>query len=133
MLEDRRRARRIQFPQPVHASLSEVPVTLVDLSTSGALIQHDINLPVTRAKDLTLQFEYEGEQYALRCQVSRSRVDQLRTTPEHVAYASGLHFVDLDEKTVDGLWGLIGQLAVGCLSPDAVLATLPITFAILSQ
>jgi hypothetical protein len=131
--EDRRRARRIQFPQPIQASLSQIPVKLVDLSASGALIHHDTNLTVSQAQSMVLEFEYEGERYCLNCQVSRSRVDNLRTTVDGVVYTSGLHFVGLDDSAVDSLWGLIGQLAVGTLDPSVVLAAFPITFAILSQ
>ena len=128
--DEKRNARRIHLATPVDASLSHIPVSLVDLSTSGARIQHGNPLAFTAGKRYSLEFICEGESFILRCQVVRSRMEQARATNRQLVYTSGVRFVDLDETSVERLWGLIGLLAIDVLEQEAFAADMPMDFEI---
>lgn len=126
--EEKRNARRIHLTEPVAASLSHFSVSLIDLSTSGARIQHDSPLAFTPGKRFNLEFRCEGESFTLLCQVVRSRMEQHRTVDRKPVYTSGVRFIDLDEPSIERLWGLIGVLAIEVLQQEAFAADLPVDF-----
>ena len=118
--EDKRNARRIQLDPPVAGSLSHFPVSVIDLSTSGARIQHDAPLTFHPGKRFVLEFACEGDRFHLTCTVARQRMEMQRSA-QRTIYTSGVRFVDLNAEDIDRLWGLIGLLAVDVLAHESVI------------
>ena len=130
--DEKRNARRIRLDPPVAGSLSHFPVSVVDLSTSGARIQHDAPMTFHPGKRFVLEFACEGETFHLTCTVARSRMEMNRSAHRTI-YTSGVHFVELDETTIDRLWGLIGLLAVDVLAHETSIAEAAYEFEILTH
>lgn len=130
--DERRNARRIHLGQPVEASLSHYPVAVVDLSTSGARIQHHSALTFMPGKRFVLEFACEGEWFRLTCTVARCRLEARRASGQPAVYSSGVRFVDMDEASIERLWGLIAFLAVAVLEQEGI-AEIPYEFEILSH
>jgi len=114
--EEKRNARRIALHPPIAGSLSHQPVSLVDLSTSGARVQHDVKMLFQPGKRFILEFTCEGDQFQLTCTVARSRMEM---NGSRTMYTSGVRFVDLQDSDHERLWGLIGLLAVDVLAQAA--------------
>ncbi|HEX6177448.1 MAG TPA: PilZ domain-containing protein [Thermoanaerobaculia bacterium] len=115
---DRRHARRIRLEPPVAGDLSHFPVSVVDLSTSGARIQHDAPLTFQPGKRFVLEFRCDGEKFRVNCTVARSRLD-IQSSAHRKVYTSGVRFVEVDESTSERLWGLLGLLAIDVLAHEA--------------
>lgn len=114
---ERRHARRIRLEPPIAGDLSHVPVSVVDLSTSGARVQHDEPLLFQPGKRFLLEFRCDGDRFRLVCTVARSRLD-ISSSARRKVYISGVRFVDVDESTSERLWGLIGLLAIDVLAHE---------------
>ena len=114
--EEKRNARRLELQPPVAGSLSHQPVSLIDLSSSGARIQHDAKMLFQPGKRFVLEFSCDGEKFRLSCTVARSRMEM---NGSRTLYTSGVRFVDLSEEDDERLWGLIGFLAVDVLAHQA--------------
>jgi len=85
--DDRRRIQRIQFESPLGAKMEATPVVLLDISASGARIEH--SFPLAKGRVINLSFEYEGKSIAIDCEVIRCH---LENGPGGAAYRSGLAF-----------------------------------------
>ena len=117
-LEEKRNARRIRLEPAVAGSLSHFPVSIIDLSSSGARIQHDAPLTFSPGKRFVLEFICEGERFRLTCTVARSRMEM---NPSHrTIYTTGVRFSDLEEAMIDRLWGIMGFLAVDTLAHETI-------------
>ncbi|HEU4520932.1 MAG TPA: PilZ domain-containing protein [Thermoanaerobaculia bacterium] len=116
--EEKRNARRIRLAPPAAGDLSHVPVSVVDLSTSGARIQHDAPLVFQPGKRFLLAFTCDGERFRIHCTVARSRLD-IQSSAHRKVYTSGVRFMDVDDDTTERLWGLIGLLAIDVLAHEA--------------
>ena len=116
--EEKRKARRIRLQPPAAGDLSHVPVSVVDLSSSGARIQHDTPLLFQPGKRFLLSFVCDGEKFSIPCNVARSRLD-IQNSAHRKVYTSGVRFVDVFSETVERLWGLIGVLAIDFLAHEA--------------
>ena len=121
---DKRSGRRLRIEPAVAAVLSHVPVTLIDISTSGAQIRHDTPLAFTPVKRYVLHFTCDGDSFDLGCTVARSSVEPCANGRRQV-YTSGLKFTEIDPLTAERLWGLIGVLAIGALEEEAMAAAVP--------
>lgn len=120
--EERRSSRRIHFAQPVEAVLYNIPVSLIDLSTSGARVTHETHIPFVTGKRYQLEFVCDGERFVLGCQVVRSRMEQkLQHSSRRLTYTFGVRFVDLSEADVERLWGLMALLAIDVLEHEKFL------------
>ena len=115
---DRRHARRLPIEPPIAGDLSHIPVSVVDLSTSGARIQHDAALVFQPGKRFVLEFRCDGEKFRINCNVARSRLD-INKSAHRKVYTSGVRFIDMDRETSERLWGLIGVLAIDVLAHEA--------------
>lgn len=93
--DERRSAPRVRLVPSVAASLSEIPVSIVDVSTSGAKLQHDTTFPYAHDKPFVLSFFFEGEQFVFFCTVARSRVDR-HPLSRRMVFTSGIQFEQLD-------------------------------------
>jgi PilZ domain-containing protein len=131
--EEKRNARRIHLANPVEGNLSHFPIAVLDLSTSGARIQHDSPLGFHPGKRYTLEFSCEGDKFELRCQLVRSRMEQNHGEKKQLVYTSGLRFMDLDEESIERLWGLIALLAIDFLEQEAFQEDIPYEFEILQS
>lgn len=114
--EEKRKARRIRLQPAVAGSLSHLPVSIVDLSSSGARIQHDAPFTFQPGKRFILEFICEGEHFRLPCTVARSRMEM---NPSHrTIYITGVRFAEMEEEMIDHLWGIMGFLAVDILAQE---------------
>ncbi len=127
---EKRTARRIRLDQPIAGSLSHVAISVVDLSTSGARIQHDVSLSIHSGKRFVLDFNCGGENFHLPCTVARSRLEMNRSAHRTI-YTTGVRFLDVDDANAERLWGLIALLAVDLIAHEAVAAESPSDFEIL--
>lgn len=128
---EKRKAARVNFPQPIDANLANMPVRLVDISTSGARVEHDF--PLTNGKRLQLNFRCDGESISVLADVVRCRLEQsARSFARKMGYTSGLRFVEPDQSVSAVLWGLIGMLSIDNLTPEREKATDLADFAIVS-
>lgn len=129
--DDRRHARRISIQPPIAGQLSHFPVSLIDLSTSGARVQHDAAMPFHPGKRFVLEFSCDGEKFHVNCTVARSRLD-INSSAHRKVYTSGVRFIEVSEDTAERLWGLIGFLAIDVLAHEAAAADVH-EFSILSN
>lgn len=116
---EKRNARRICIDPPVAGDLSHFPVSVIDLSTSGARIQHDTALTFQPGKRFVLSFTCDGDRFLLPCAVARSRLD-IHNSAHRKLYTTGVRFTELSEETAERLWGLIGLLAIDVLAHQAI-------------
>ncbi|HUP46630.1 MAG TPA: PilZ domain-containing protein, partial [Thermoanaerobaculia bacterium] len=91
---EKRNARRLRLQPSVAGDLSHIPVSVVDLSSSGARIQHDAPLIFQPGKRFCLSFSCDGERFHIPCTVARSRLD-IQNSAHRKVYTSGVRFVDL--------------------------------------
>ncbi len=94
--DDRRGIQRIRFDAPLGAKLPTGKVTLVDVSATGALVEHDF--PLARGKRVTLEFEFEGIAVSLQCTVIRCKLER---TGIGANYRTGLAFDPSDPRLVE--------------------------------
>jgi PilZ domain-containing protein len=80
-------------------------VRLIDLSTSGARVEHAF--PMTLGKRGRFEFLCDGDGFSLEAEVVRSRLHRISSTER--VFCSGLRFLDEDDHN---LWGVIVSLAV---------------------
>jgi hypothetical protein len=116
--DEKRSARRIRLEPAIDGDLSHFPVRVVDLSSSGARVEHEAPLSFHPGKRYLLEFRCDGEQFRLNCTVARARLEM--NSAGKLVYASGVHFVEVDEPTLERLWGLIGWLAMDELAHEGV-------------
>jgi hypothetical protein len=86
VIEERRRAARIVLPEVVHATVSGVPVRVLDLSTLGARLQHERRFPLD-APELRLEWREAAVTLAIRAVRS-----ELIADGESRAYCTGIEF-----------------------------------------
>lgn len=94
--DDRRKIQRIQFDSPLGAKMEATPVTLLDISASGARIEH--SFPLAKGKVINLRFDYEGRSLSIDCEVIRCH---LENGTGGAAYRSGLSFDTEDASYLD--------------------------------
>jgi len=101
--DDRRKIQRIQFESPLGAKMEATPVILLDISASGARIEH--SFPLAKGRVINLNFEYEGRSLSIDCEVIRCH---LENGPGGAAYRSGLSF-DRDDPSYRDLREMIAD------------------------
>jgi hypothetical protein len=89
---DKRRIQRIDLDQPVDANFLNTSVTLLDLSTAGARIEH--TAPMKAGRQSRLEFEFGAARIAVLCEVVRSRLQRSSVKGGAIVYQTGLRFVD---------------------------------------
>ena len=87
-IEERRSATRVALPEPIEATLGAVQARLVEISASGARVEHDER--VTVFADSTLSFTWRGEKVAIAVKVARSEIAGRRGAM--LIYQSGIQF-----------------------------------------
>ncbi len=99
---DRRRIMRIQLGTPIVAKVANAAVELLDISARGARIQH--SFPLVRGKEVMLNFSYTARVVEIACSIIRCKYEQ---RSDHVAYFSGLRFIDREDGALDILRDII--------------------------
>lgn len=89
---ERRRIQRINLDSPVNGRLSGMRVTILDLSTIGARVEH--TFPLAGGRRLRLDFSWENETISVHCDVTRCISQKGGGTVQPQAYNSGLQFVE---------------------------------------
>jgi hypothetical protein len=89
--DDRRVIQRIRFDSPLTAKIATNRVTLIDVSATGARVEHEF--PLSSGKSVQLEFEFEGASLHIRCTVARCK---LENSERGVLYRSGLAFAEDD-------------------------------------
>ena len=103
---DRRKALRVQLTPAVAAALSHVPVSVADVSMTGARIQHDAPLTILPGKRFVLEFSCNGERFRMNCTVARARMEMNPET-RRISYTTGVRFMEIDEFTLARLWAAV--------------------------
>ncbi len=94
--QERRRSLRIKIRAPVHSQvLAVLEARLVDLSATGALVEHVGPIRPGSACELVIA-DAPGAEH-LRCRIVRSMVTQPQqaAATREIRYQSGVEFVDL--------------------------------------
>jgi hypothetical protein len=102
MTDERRASHRIRLFTPVSASTDEGTVMLLDLSVTGARVEH--RFPLRVGSTITLRLAYEGRALEVPATILRIRMQQ---RARRVAYVSALQFHDAEERIVDAVRDLI--------------------------
>lgn len=97
MTGEKRRILRVEFAGLVKATLEDVAVKLVDLSTTGARVEH--RPPMKARQAVNLKFYYQGELVTLDCVVVRSCLQRSVTEKGAITYQSGLRFSNPNERS----------------------------------
>lgn len=108
MKQDRRRVQRITLDSPIPGSLSKQIVKIVDLSTTGARIEH--STPIAGRKVADLRFHAEGEDLGVSCNLVRSRLQRSALDRGAIVYSSGLRFNDPAQESIARIRAIVASL-----------------------
>ena len=100
--QDKRRIQRIQLDSPIGAKVQTTTVTVVDISVTGARLEHDF--PLTRGKHLSLEFHCNGQKVLLQCEVIRCKFEK---HDSRAVYTSGVTFAEPGGESVATLRQMI--------------------------
>lgn len=97
-LPERRKKVRVRLARSIVARLGTIGAVLVDVSETGARLEH--YSPLQTGKRIRLRFEWEQKQVAVDCQILSCRVSRFATGDDGLTvYQSRLMFEDIDEDT----------------------------------
>ena len=102
LIDERRSTQRVRLFTPVSAHTAEGSVLLLDLSASGARIEHLFALRV--GSELTLTLDYGTAHLDIDASVIRCRIQQRSKRP---SYTSAIRFATEDETLIEGVRALI--------------------------
>jgi hypothetical protein len=88
--EERRRAARIALPEAVHATVSDVPVRVLELSPIGARLEHERRFPL-EAPELRLEWRQATVTLAIRA----VRSEIVASDGSAPRYSTGIELVAL--------------------------------------
>lgn len=104
-----RRVQRIHLAQPLRARLGATEVMLVDVSLSGAGIQHHTSLGVTAGAHARFSFVWEHEEIEMDAKVVRSRIERFSSGASGLTvYHSGIEFLKMSPVMKERLKALVG-------------------------
>ena len=101
---ERRVIQRIRFDSPLTAKIATNRVTLIDVSATGARIEHDF--PLSSGKAVQLSFEFEGAAMHIGCIVARCKLEK---SEGGAIYRSGLAFAK-DDPSLGDIRALIASV-----------------------
>jgi len=108
---ERRRADRVRLPSRSPAQLQLLDVILIDLSMSGALIEH--TQPVRPGEIYHFSFAVDGHQVQVLARAMRvfaSHRVAVTGGERQVVYRSGVEFVGVEKAVADVISSYIGEL-----------------------
>ncbi len=109
MAQERRRIQRIRLDRPVRGRLSGMRVSILDLSTTGARVEH--TFPLSSGRRLRLDFLWEEELISLQCDVTRCIAGQGNGSSV-VGYSSGLQFCEPALTSRESLKNIISEIVM---------------------
>lgn len=120
---DKRRIQRIDLDEPVKACFAATEVTLLDLSTAGARIEHPA--PMKAGRQAKLEFDFGGARVTVLCEIVRSRLQRSSVKAGAIVYQSGLRFVDPGEPSRAAVRQIVASIVTGRLhggeqQPEAI-------------
>src|SRR5688572_8250754 len=121
MAEERRRASRFEAPAGIDATVSGVPVRVVDLSAIGARLEHEERFPLTSAQ---LHITWRGRKASVPMRAARSEIVGRRES--RLVYATGVQFIDVADAAESVITAILDD-AQGGASPSAVKERPPIS------
>lgn len=104
---NKRRIDRIRLYAPISASIEEQRITVIDVSESGARIEH--SFPLAIGSDAEIAFDYNSTQVRVACEVIRCKLDR-SVLGGRPSYTSGLRFNDPDDPAVHLLLDILHQV-----------------------
>ena len=106
---EKRRVQRVELDEPITAILNKHSVQVIDLSTTGARIEHAG--PIGGGKRaVTLSLDVEGRALRVACDLVRSRLQRSALDKNAVVYSSGLRFTDPLEESRSVIRALVARL-----------------------
>jgi hypothetical protein len=108
MKQERRQVQRITLEAPIEGSLNKQAVSIIDLSTTGARVEHPT--PISGRKTIDLRLDVGGNALVVPCELTRSRLQRSARDRSSVVYCSGLRFAECPEDVVDAIRGLVASL-----------------------
>lgn len=113
MNRERRKATRVPLPEAVRATVDDVPVRVLDLSTVNARVEHEQRFPLQSPR---LRLEWHRSEIHLPFRVMRSQI--VARKESGLVYHSGIEFIGLD-PLAEGLIASILQWAEQSASRSA--------------
>jgi hypothetical protein len=107
---DRRRARRVRMQEGSPAQFHSMDATLIDISSSGALVEH--TEPVGLGAIYRLSFPAEGFQVQVLTRVIRAFIGHRAPTPvgtPQIVCRTGVEFVEIANGTAERLFAYIDR------------------------
>jgi len=108
MRQEKRRVQRVVLEKPIEGALHKQPVTIIDLSTTGARVEHPT--PMSGRKQFDLRFLSGEEEFLVRCELVRSRLQRSARDRSAIVYCSGLRFVEPTEELRASIRTLVATL-----------------------
>lgn len=105
---ERRRVQRVALGAAVPATVAGLRVDLLELSNSGARIEHEAPFAVRR--EMKIRFEHGDDSFELSCEVVRCRLQRSTARPGSVAYSSGLRFTDSTDRSREQVRLLVARM-----------------------
>lgn len=105
-MKERRRVQRIRFAEPLPGTIRSRRISVLDLSTEGACIQH--SLPLRSREEVDIEIQWNSESIRISAMVTRCALSHVAPGPKgQTIHLSGLHFRGMDEQSRIHLEALI--------------------------
>jgi PilZ domain len=103
---DKRKARRLRLRRPAPATFASMPVWILDVSETGARVEHS-NL-LKWGQNAQLEFWWKKDKIRVSCEVVRTDPKPDSSDPERMR-TSGLRFCNPRDPSLQHLRQLVGQ------------------------
>jgi len=104
-----RRAKRVRLFSPIGATIDGAKVTVVDISSIGARLEHGFPLTVGSHVEVAFDSDTEGTIVSVPSEVVRCKLDK-SIFKDRISYTSGLRFSEPDGYEVRDLMNLVGRV-----------------------
>lgn len=108
MTQERRRVNRITLETPMDGLLNKQAVRVIDLSTTGARVEH--STPMAGRKVVDLKLDTGEETLVVSCEIVRSRLQKSAADRQSIVYSSGLRFVDPVQESRGAIRALVASM-----------------------
>jgi hypothetical protein len=116
-----RRVQRVHLAQPLIARLGSTQVVLVDVSVTGARVEHHV--PLVAGAHSHLSFQWEEFAIEADCRIVRSRLERFSVGAEGLTvYHSGLEFDGMAAAMSGRLKQMIGSFVLRALEEQKLNA-----------
>ena len=113
MTEERRAAVRMWLPDEIRATVSGVPVRLLNLSSTGALFEHDQRFAIVGAR---MEIIWDGNTAALPVKIVRTAIMGRRATG--IYYHTGVQFTLADPTSQGVIASILRVAEPGAAAPN---------------